>query len=332
MLKSLLSPEANHSSVTTEAVPARMKNGEVLRDALIILADHAPQETDGKWLEELTVIVAPVLADWDVEACWTWAEWPERRVLFPSTTKQDIGIDLVARRHSDGKFIAIQCKARQLEPDGTGSGISKTEVSKFLAAAASTHFAERWLVTNGAVPLNANAMSVISMDDRPVKVVNLTADVTAQAVVGETATDSQCSHCKDPEESQTRDCMQRDAVERTVAVLREHADADSGGLPKGQARGRIILPCGTGKTRIALRIVERLAPPPECRWSCARQSPWSRNCAASSFNTPPWASVRWRCAPTGLPGMTPPKRETNSGPWTRPGTTARSARRRSKVR
>ncbi len=41
-------------------------------------------------------------------------------------------------------------------------------------------------------------------------------------------------------------------------MLREHVEADTGGLPVGQARGRIILPCGTGKTRIALYITEEL--------------------------------------------------------------------------
>ena len=37
----------------------------------------------------------------------------------------------------------------------------------------------------------------------------------------------------------------------------------SGGLPIGQARGKIILPCGTGKTRISLRIIEELTGPGE---------------------------------------------------------------------
>ncbi len=34
-------------------------------------------------------------------------------------------------------------------------------------------------------------------------------------------------------------------------------------MPIGQARGKIILPCGTGKTRISLRIVEELTAPGE---------------------------------------------------------------------
>ena len=55
--------------------------------------------------------------------------------------------------------------------------------------------------------------------------------------------------------------MQREAVTESVRILREHEASDSGGLPVGQARGKIILPCGTGKTRISLRIVEKLTPP-----------------------------------------------------------------------
>ena len=55
--------------------------------------------------------------------------------------------------------------------------------------------------------------------------------------------------------------MQNDAVAESVRILREHAGSDSGGSPRGEARGRIILPCGTGKTRISLQIVEELTPP-----------------------------------------------------------------------
>ena len=57
--------------------------------------------------------------------------------------------------------------------------------------------------------------------------------------------------------------MQNEAVAESVRILRGHKRADSGGLPVGQARGKIILPCGTGKTRISLRIVEELSRPGE---------------------------------------------------------------------
>ena len=48
-----------------------------------------------------------------------------------------------------------------------------------------------------------------------------------------------------------------DAIKTSVDLLREHANANGG----GRARGRIILPCGTGKSRIALRIIEELTEP-----------------------------------------------------------------------
>ncbi len=52
--------------------------------------------------------------------------------------------------------------------------------------------------------------------------------------------------------------MQNEAVTKSVRTLREHSQTASGGLPVGQARGKVILPCGTGKTRISLRIIEEL--------------------------------------------------------------------------
>ncbi len=228
----------------------------VLERASETLEQYSPQSTDGTWLEELTVEVAPFLADWDVEICYPWAEWPSREEHFPKTTKQDIGIDLVAHRRSDGRPIAVQCKARQLNPDGTGAEIGKGEVSAFSTPAANDLFAERWLVTNGANSLNANAESAIEVSGKPIKLVNLAADLTAEASADPADDDSPPGD--DPAAPQTRTSMQREAVEQSVRILREHAETDSGGLPKGQARGRIILPCGAGKTRIALRIVEQL--------------------------------------------------------------------------
>ncbi len=57
--------------------------------------------------------------------------------------------------------------------------------------------------------------------------------------------------------------MQEEAISESVHILKEHARSNSGGLPVGQARGKIILPCGTGKTRISLRIIEQLTLPGE---------------------------------------------------------------------
>ena len=111
----------------------------------------------------------------------------------------------------------------------------------------------------GATPLNANARSAVEVSGKPIKVVNLAADLTAETVALDgSEADDDCPHCKDPEAIQKRTCMQREAVDLSVRVLTDHAATNTGGLPAGQARGRIILPCGAGKTRVALGIVEEL--------------------------------------------------------------------------
>ena len=297
---------------------------DVLGEARETLERYGHESTDGIWLERLTEKVALHLADWDVDEIHSWADWPSRLELFPRSTAQDPGIDLVARRGSDGRYIAIQCKARKLDSDGTGGEISKSEISKFAHPAGSDVFAEQWLVTNGASSPSSRARHAIEISDKPVKVVNLTAEVTAaDAAAPDEAGD--CPHCHDPEAEQTRSCMQREAVAASVRILREHAEADSGGLPRGQARGRIILPCGTGKTRIALRIVEELTGGgvrASFRWCCVPPSRWCRSCDASFSSTPAPRSGRWRFAPTRPPVTIPKKRATTIGPSTPHRTTA----------
>ena len=93
-----------------------------------------PQDTDGTWLEDVTVQAGPHIKEWDIARCYPWSEWPDREKHFPNTSKQDIGTDAVGIRRSDGQHIAIQCKARQLNAAGEGANIHKTEVDKFTAA------------------------------------------------------------------------------------------------------------------------------------------------------------------------------------------------------
>ena len=235
----------------------------IIQEAISTVAEMSPHSTDGKWLEDLTAAVGPHLKEWDVARCHQWAEWPEREQQFPGTTNQDVGIDAVAVRRSDGEYIAIQCKARKLDARGSGDAISKEETDKFASASAGEFWAERWIITNGNNPLSNNAQQVLSMTSKPIKMVNIAHDLQQQA----TFTHEECPHC-DPnpdgeEHRQTKTCMQAEAIEKSVRILKTHEQSESGGLPIGQARGKIILPCGTGKTRISLRIIEELAPPGE---------------------------------------------------------------------
>ena len=234
----------------------------IIESAVATVREASAQQTGGKWLENITVLTAPLISEWDVESCYPWAEWPEREARFPNTTNQDVGIDAVAIRRSDGQHIAIQCKARQLDEQGYGGSISKDELDKFISSSADAFWAERWLVTNGDNPVSPNVARTPGLKDKPIKVVNIANDLLQQQA---TSASEECPHCEpnpDGEERrQTKTCMQNEAVAESVRILREHEQSDSGGLPIGQARGRIILPCGTGKTRISLRIVEELTPP-----------------------------------------------------------------------
>ncbi len=231
-------------------------------EAAIKKADEMnPQETDGEWLEVVTVEASPYIKEWDIKECWLWREWPDREAHFPNTTKLDVGIDAVAVRRSDRKYIAIQCKSRRLDDEGRGSSINSSEIAKFSAAAAAEFWAERWVVTNGDNPLASGASQSASMQEKPLKPVNITNDLRRQRQAN--VASEACEHCANPDSEpaiQSKSCMQDEAVANSVRILKEQERSESGGLPVGEARGRIILPCGTGKTRISLRIIEELTP------------------------------------------------------------------------
>ena len=216
----------------------------------------------GKWLERLTAQISPYIKEWDISHCWTWAEWPDRERLLPETTNQDNGIDAVAI-DSSGAHIAIQCKSRQLDENGRGNVIDRPEIASFISESENDLYTQRWLITNGDNRLNERAERTNSQLNKKIKLINLHADLTAQA--RGSIRDEECPHCQlNPDgewRRQSKTCMQNDAVDSVVSRLRGQLETDLDGIPIGQARGKIILPCGTGKTRISLRIVEELSPP-----------------------------------------------------------------------
>ena len=235
----------------------------VIRQAIDAVDEMSPHQTDGAWLEDIAVAAGPHIRDWDIAECYHWADWPQRQAHFPGATKRDVGIDAVAVRRSDGAHIAIQCKARQLDADGKGDAIPKHEVDSFAHASVDDFWAERWIVTNGDNPITANVLQTasISRNPKPLKVVNIAADLRQQAAAFASDDDNAQPAADGEPPPQTKTSMQNEAVAESVRILQEHAKSHSGGLPPGQARGKIILPCGAGKTRISLRIVERLTPP-----------------------------------------------------------------------
>ena len=235
---------------------------DIINRAIDTVTEAGQHQTGGKWLERETVHVAGHIREWDIIECWPWSEWPARETHFPEAGRQDVGIDCVAVRRSDREHIAIQCKSRQLDEHGRGSPINKEEFDSFASASSDEFWAERWIVTNGDNPLGNNVKQTLALTSKPVKMVNIANDLLQQQSA---FSYEECPHCEpnpDGEERrQTKTCMQTEAIAESVRILREHEKSESGGLPVGQARGKIILPCGTGKTRISLRIVEELTMP-----------------------------------------------------------------------
>ena len=77
----------------------------IIESAVVTVREASAQQTGGKWLENITVLTAPLISEWDVESCYPWAEWPDREFHFPNTTHQDVGIDAVAvRRKMDVRY------------------------------------------------------------------------------------------------------------------------------------------------------------------------------------------------------------------------------------
>ena len=235
---------------------------DAIAQALETLEEAKSEPTGGKWLERLTAQMAPLIKEWDIPHCWTWAEWPNRERLLPGTTNQDNGIDAVAI-DSSGAHIAIQCKSRQLDETGRGRDIDRPEITSFISESDNDLYAQRWLITNGDNRLNDRAERTNSQLSKKIKLFNLHADLAAQQQGS--FRDEECPHCQPNPDGewrrQSKTCMQNDAVSTAVSRLKGQLETDADGIPIGQARGKIILPCGTGKTRISLRIIEELTPP-----------------------------------------------------------------------
>lgn len=48
------------------------KMTDVIESAIKKTAEMNPQETDGEWLEVVTVESGPLIKEWDLSACWHW--------------------------------------------------------------------------------------------------------------------------------------------------------------------------------------------------------------------------------------------------------------------
>lgn len=214
-------------------------------------ADREARQFDGARFEDAVLRHATDIPGWEVSSCWRFAEWPDRATAGVPLPAHDTGIDLVAVK-PDGSLIAIQCKARS----GDGS-VTTRHVQQFAGAAPSLVFAERWFV--------AEAHRSAATEDAATVADVTFVDFEAALADAREAAGERASSEPDP-----RTAMQQEAVAECVKALRdgltEHqerwlGDDPADWMPRKAARATLVLPCGTGKTRVSMQIMSELSEP-----------------------------------------------------------------------
>lgn len=162
------------------------------------------------------------------DAVWLWRDWPGRE------GKPDTGIDLVARERDTGRLWAIQAKFRE-------GSIGLNDIATFLATARPRFDRLLLIITSrltqtAETEVAAQGVTVLTVED----------------MVQDAGIDLNRFSWNHPEDIPTTRVMlrsyQREAVD---AVCREFSTYD---------RGRLIMPPGSGKTLVALKIAERMSP------------------------------------------------------------------------
>ncbi|MXX41960.1 MAG: DEAD/DEAH box helicase [Acidimicrobiales bacterium] len=168
---------------------------------------------------------------------WRWAEWPEREALGYGA---DIGIDLVAEQTeaAGGGLCAIQTKAY-----ATGR-VDKGAVDSFISASATDDFTARLLVLTA--PPTAQARLMIEKASPRCEVLHRS-DLESWPVNWAECLDDPARLRFATEDRHTPKPFQAEAVAKVVAGFAEND------------RGRLVLPCGTGKSVVSLWVAEQMA-------------------------------------------------------------------------
>lgn len=216
---------------------ARANTPDEVAAALAELHDRREDAGDGRWFEELTLRTGPGIPHWDLRGLWRWNEWPRRGRYFPDSSAADIAVDLVGERACDGLPIAVQCKARAED-----TAVTLEDMKAFLPAALAEEYAEAWIVgtTHLSRPLREQ---INNRGSWKIRFVRLDAELTAHA----------SSDRDDP-----RTAIHEEAVQKTLEALDGVRQNPPAAWRPGTARGRVVMPCGTGKTRVGYLLAKRL--------------------------------------------------------------------------
>jgi predicted helicase len=167
---------------------------------------------------------------------WLYGEWATQTKL----SKQDTGIDLVARIAETGEIAAIQCKFY-----AEGAYLDKKEIDSFFTASGKKPFRERYIFST-TDNWSKNASDAVEGQQIPATIVRVQ-DLDASGIDWSGFSVQDASNLG-LLKKKTPFPHQLEAIEAAKAHF---ASAD---------RGKMIMACGTGKTFTSLQIVQEMTP------------------------------------------------------------------------
>ncbi|WP_462398583.1 DEAD/DEAH box helicase [Corynebacterium falsenii] len=214
-------------------------------EALSQLRDNQPQGKYGLAFEKMMVNyfrTDPVLRSEYDQVC-RWTDWRY------NGGKADTGIDLVARRQEDHRWVAIQCKFYK-----PTTSILKSHLDSFFEASGRTFttehgtesFAQRIIIST-TDKWSANAEAMLENQGIPTNRIG-TATIADTPIDWDlTFPGSDIEINLSPRQTFEPRPHQATAIAKTIEGFATHD------------RGKLIMACGTGKTFTALRLAEQVA-------------------------------------------------------------------------
>ncbi len=193
---------------------------------------------------------------------WLWNQWPNRG------QQTDIGIDLVAETY-DGQLIAIQCKF--ISPSTGRIDRNPQKVTNFTTALNS----RQWNFAEGIFVSTCDHWTKEAenaLNHSKIHVSRWSCEIFEQSSI-DWRHFTLSPQPKPPHEYQETSLQLKEELaayktspqlpQRAVKTLREYQETALAAVLEGfetADRGKLIMACGSGKTLVALRIAEALAP------------------------------------------------------------------------
>ncbi|UBI07641.1 DEAD/DEAH box helicase [Corynebacterium falsenii] len=214
-------------------------------EALSQLRDNQTQGKYGLAFEKMMVNyfrTDPVLRSEYDQVC-RWTDWRY------NGGKADTGIDLVARRQEDHRWVAIQCKFYK-----PTTSIQKSHLDSFFEASGRTFttehgtesFAQRIIIST-TDKWSANAEAMLENQGIPTNRIGTATIADAPIDWDLTFPGSDIEINLSPRQTFEPRPHQATAIAKTIEGFATHD------------RGKLIMACGTGKTFTALRLAEQVA-------------------------------------------------------------------------